>query len=268
MKYTQLFILVLTIGLLTACGKELTTPIEAEKVAIVESYLYAGDSIITVKVSKMLPYSDDTSAAIEYISGLQLLVNGIAMTETATGVYTLQLGDKRIQPGELYSMKFLYFSDTVTSTTIIPDKPVNFSISSGTVYADRMTSTGGMPGTPMEDVALTWDNADTSYYYVLIEYLETSFDYINSNMEDSDLSAVQGISPVSSSGTRLGMRNLYFFGSYRIILFKVNSDFADLYQTATANSNNITNPVTTINNGYGVFTGMASDTVYLEVVEN
>jgi len=48
----------------------------------------------------------------------------------------------------------------------------------------------------------------------------------------------------------------------------VNDDFADLYSQTAVNSNNITNPVTTIKNGFGVFTGMASDTVYLEVNEN
>lgn len=120
----------------------------------------------------------------------------------------------------------------------------------------------------MEDVTLSWDNEDGSYFYVLIEYLESTPDYINSMTADLEPSTTQSIAPMASSGTTIGRRNLYFFGSYRIVLFKINQDFVDLYHYTDVNSNTISNPVTSINNGYGLFTGMASDTVFLEVHEN
>jgi len=256
-------------GILVSCGKELITSITPDNVAIVESYLYTGDSVITLKVSKILPFAVDTSDATEYISGLNPQINGMALTETGSGIYTLNLGDKRIQPGELYVLKFLYASDTVSSSTVIPGKPLNFTISSNTIYTDRITSSGGgMPSGPPADLTLSWNNPDESYYYVLIQYLETTRDYINYRSESLDLSDTTSISPMNTSETRLGTRNLNFFGSYRVILFKVNNDFVDLYQQSSVNSNNITTPVTSIKNGFGVFTGMASDTVFLEVIPN
>ena len=269
MKNILILALSLTMGLLTSCGKELITPITADNVAIVESYLFAGDSVITIKVTKILPFSENYIEATENISGLLLLINGTALTETSSGIYTMPLDEKRIQPGETYFLKFLYASDTVSSTTVIPEKPLNFSISSNEIYTDRITSSGGgMPTSPPADLTLSWENADESYYYVVIQYLENTRDYINYRSESLDLSDTTSISPINTSETRLGTRNLNFFGSYRIILFKVNDDFADLYSQTAVNSNNITNPVTTIKNGFGVFTGMASDTVYLEVNEN
>jgi hypothetical protein len=251
-----------------SCSKDLIKPLDSEKIAIVESYLYSGDSVIRVKVCKVLPFSEDTLDATEYITGLTIQVNGQALTETEPGRYTLPLGQGRIQADSVYSLKFRFFDDTVSSTTVIPALPSNFGISATTVYTDRITSTVGPPGGQMENVDLTWDNADNSYYYLTVEYLESTLDYINSAMADYDLPMAQSIAPVQSSGTHLEMRNLQFFGHYRIVLFKVNKDFVDLYQHIKANSNNITNPVTTIINGYGVFTGMSSDTAYLEVKEN
>lgn len=270
MQKTITFFLILLSGLLWSCGKELTEQLDPESTAIVESYIYAGDSTITIKLTKLLPFSDDTSEAIEYISGLHLQVNSQDLTETGTGIYTLSLGENRIQPGETYNLKFGYYNDTVSSEVIIPEKPANFTISAAYTYADRITSSGGFPGGsgPMEDLDLTWTNDDGSYYYVLIEYLESTPDYINYNMADAEISTIQSIEPMSSSGTSIGMRNLYFFGSYRVILYKVNEDFVDIYQQTETNSTNITNPVSTINNGFGIFTGMASDTVYLDVYEN
>lgn len=269
MKNIFAYILIAAAGLLSSCSKELMPALDSETTAIVESYLYAGDSLITVKLTKLLPFSDGTENATEYITGQHLLINGTELTETGNGIYTLHLGTQRVLPGVTYTLKFPYYSDTVSSETTIPDKPLDFAISSNEIYANRVTSSGGFPGGgPMENLDLTWTNNDASYYYVLIQYLESTPDYINYNTADMDVSTTQSIEPMSSSGTMLGMRNLYFFGSYRIVLFKVNKDFVDLYQQTSANSNNITNPVTTINNGFGVFTGMASDTVFLEVLEN
>lgn len=269
MKKINFPALLVILSLLTSCSKELITPITPDNVPIVESYLYAGDSIITIKVTKILPFSADTIEATEYISGLNLQINGAELTETGSGIYTLSLGSKRIQPGESYVLKFVYASDTISSTTIIPDKPLNYTISSHIIYTDRITSTGGgMPSAPPSDLTLSWENTDESYYYVLIQYMEASRDYINYRSQSLDLSDTTSISPTNTSETRLGTRNLNFFGHYRVILFKVNDEFADLYSQTSVNSNNITNPVSLIKNGFGVFTGMASDTVYLEVRAN
>jgi hypothetical protein len=271
MKYSNLFILPVALMLFNSCSKELMTPITSAETAVVESYLYAGDSVITVQVTNLLPYSDDTIDATSYISGLHLQINGTELTETGNGIYKLQMGSQQIQPGSTYTLKFIYYSDTVSSAATIPDRPVNFRISSNDIYTDRDSGPGGgggMPPDQMEDVSLTWDNTDSSYYYVVIEYLGNPPDYINSAFADADPSTTQGIAPMVSTGTTIGRRNLYFFGSYRIVLFKVNQDFVDLYHYVDVNSNTIADPVTSINNGYGLFTGMASDTVFLEVHEN
>lgn len=257
------------ITLLTSCSKELTTPLDSEKIAVVESYLVAGDSTITVNVSKLLPFSTDTNEVKEYISGLQLQINGYNIKETSTGIYQLKLKNACIEPGITYELKFRYYDDSVTSSTVIPEKPANFALSETILYTDRITSSStGFGGGPMEDIEVTWDNDDDSYYYLMVEYLESTPDYINYLMEDLDISLNQSEAPVQSAGARIGMRNLNFFGHYRVVLFKVNKDFADLYQHLTSNSNNLTNPVTAITNGYGVFTGMSSDTAFIEVREN
>jgi hypothetical protein len=266
MKKYFIFLLI-TCSYLASCSKDLMIPREAGKIAIVESYIHAGDSIIQIKVSKLLPVSDDTLDAIEYISGLSIQVNDSLLTETEPGIYTLSLGGDKVHPGDCYTFRFLFNDDTVSSATTIPAIPEGFSISSSTLNATRITSTSSGFGS-MDEVQLTWINDDASYYYIMIEYLEDIPDYINSNMEDVDLPLVRSVSPTQSNTERLDRRNINFFGTYRIVLLKVNKEFANLYNDIKSNSNNIEDPATSINNGYGVFTGMSSDTVYLEVKES
>ena len=269
MKFRLLFLSVIIItGLLSSCSKDLIDPLDADEIAIVESYIYAGDSSIRVSVSRLLPFSEDTLEVKEGIAGLTLLLNGELMTDIGSGNYQIVPDGGQVLTGIEYTLAFFYGNDSITSTTLVPSKPADFEISDPILYTDRITSSSGFGGGPMEETEITWTNDDDSYYYVTIEYLETTPDLINEEMEDLDIPLIQSVSPVQSSGTRLGMRNLQYFGHYRVVLFRVNQEFADLYHQMSANSNNITDPVTSINNGYGVFTGMSTDTLYIEVREN
>jgi hypothetical protein len=45
-------------------------------------------------------------------------------------------------------------------------------------------------------------------------------------------------------------------------------DYASLYSENSTSSQNLTNPSTSIVNGYGIFTGLNADTLYLNVLEN
>lgn len=58
-----------------------------------------------------------------------------------------------------------------------------------------------------------------------------------------------------------------YYGTHQIILFKLNSEYAALYENSGTTSQSLTVPPTSIVNGYGIFTGINSDTLYIEVVE-
>jgi hypothetical protein len=59
-----------------------------------------------------------------------------------------------------------------------------------------------------------------------------------------------------------------YFGKHRLILYHVLPDYASLYSENSTSSQNLTNPSTSIMNGYGIFTGLNSDTLYFTVNEN
>lgn len=267
-KHAPILLLFISLLGITSCTKELITPITGDNSAVVESYLKAGDSSILVYISKILPYSDDTSEVKEMISGINVFINSTQLTEIDTGIYQLNLNEK-VVAGTTYQLKFEYSGNTITSQTIIPDAPAGFTSSTSDLYVDRITSgTGGGPPSMMDPVELTWSNSDASYYYLMVKYLEDTPDYINSNAAVDDFQFVQSSTPTQESYYKLDQRNISCFGTYRIILYKVNSEFNDVFTKNGSNSNNLVNPNTNITNGFGVFTGMNADTLYLEVIPN
>jgi hypothetical protein len=58
-----------------------------------------------------------------------------------------------------------------------------------------------------------------------------------------------------------------YYGTHRIILYHVLPDYATLYDSNSTSSQNLSNPSTSILNGYGIFTGLNSDTLFVEVTE-
>jgi len=57
------------------------------------------------------------------------------------------------------------------------------------------------------------------------------------------------------------------FGTYQIIVFRVNPEYAALYESSSNSTLSLEEPPTNIVNGLGIFTGVSSDTLYLEVSE-
>lgn len=253
---------------LTSCQKELMTPINGNNAAVVESYIKAGDTTILVYLSKIIPYSDDTSDIKEMIPGINVFINGNQLTEVDTGIYQLQLPHSKVVAGTTYNLQFEYGGNSISSQTVIPEAPENFTISASYIYVDRVTSGTGGPPSMMTPIELNWSNPDGSYYYILVQYLEATPSYINANMANGDFQFVQSSTPSQESSYRLDQRNINCFGSYRIILYKVNTEFNDVFTKNGTNSNNLVNPNTNIINGFGVFTGMNADTLYLEVIPN
>jgi hypothetical protein len=78
---------------------------------------------------------------------------------------------------------------------------------------------------------------------------------------------MRNTAPNTDNAFNISGRDLQFFGTYRIILFTVNKEYAELYENVSSSSNNLTNPVSNIINGWGIFTGINSDTLFLEVKE-
>ncbi len=257
------------IAAFTSCQKELMVPMTSDNTAVVEAYLVAGDTSGYVYVSKILPFSDDTVNIKEMISGLKVYINDELLTEVDSGIYCCKPGSEGFITGNTYNLSFEYGGNTVTSSTIIPVKPTGFASTASIVYATRITEDDSTfhpgPGSMMDEVELTWNNDDLAYHYLMVEYLEDSADYINARLADTEFPFNQATSPTQETYFKIGMQNLRYFGSYRIVLLRVNTEFDDAFTRNGTNSNNLVNPNTNITNGFGLFTGVSSDTVCLEV---
>jgi hypothetical protein len=253
---------------IAGCKKEEDTGFT--DIPIIESYLSEGD-YLNIRVSRQIPFSSNVSYSSDDINHLTINVTRNNIN------YTLQaLGDGKyidssliVAENDFYNLSFNFNSKNVSAYTTVPSKPQNFAESVSEIELERISSSSGPPsfGTQPDPVNLTWDNTDGSYYLVLIENIETTLDPIRDFGGNTPPGNRFRKSPTNASSTEINSMEFQYFGTHRIVLYHVLPDYASLYDDNNTSSQNLTNPSTSIVNGYGIFTGLNSDTLFIEVKE-
>ncbi|WP_229370133.1 DUF4249 domain-containing protein [Fibrivirga algicola] len=261
--------------LLTMAGcTEKTTAIAPDDQPVIEAYLAVGQPM-TVRVTKQIPFSIDTTGQGKPIAGLSISISSGAST------YPLRyIGDGQYQSnpdvkpsvGKTYALSFEYLGQRVTATTQIPTKPVNFQqdVTELIRTAPGMGSGpgGGGPLQQQAAVRLTWQNPTADYYFVVVDNVEAIPVLINQNVNPNRPLAQNRRfrnQPTQSDFDDVQGQSFQYYGKHRMILFHLNPDYAALYKQNSTSTQNIATPPTTVVNGLGIFTGVNTDTLYVNV---
>ncbi len=271
MKLRNTIALYFILFLFTSCIKRDNT--EFTDIPIIESYLKPG-YCLSLTVSRQIPFSSNVKYASDDINNLTITVtnNDVdhILMPLGSGVYVDS--SLIITEGERYDLRFNYNSTIVSAYTEVPSKPVNYEQSDDEISVMRMDSTwtpvgGGMFEMP-DPLELSWTNNDDTYYILVVENMEETLDPVRDFGDDEEIPMGRfRKSPTTASGVRMMSQEFEYFGTHRLILFHVLPDYASLYDENSTSSQNLTNPSTSIINGYGIFTGLNADTLYLEVKE-
>ena len=271
----QMLLVFLLLFLLNACNDN--DQLQFNDVPVVESYL-TSNKPVSLQISRKTAFDENVALSDDDINALQIKIKydnqSRIIPAAGDGLYT----DLAFIPqaGTVYELEFTFNNKTVTSSTQIPSKPVNFEQSVTTIEVQGMTFGGGFGGGPggtrpeMPDpVKLTWTNDDAGYYMVVIENIETAPIAINDfggNEEDAPRRIFRN-EPTQSNQYEIAAMNFQYYGHHRLILFHLNAEYAALYNDNGTTSQNLTNPITNVENGLGIFTGINADTLMINVVE-
>lgn len=259
----RILIILLIIVLLSIFSCEEINLAESDpNVPIIESYITPGN-FLSVKIFKQLIF-DSNDTTIEYLNGLNVKISDgqtlYELQETENGIYNSHEID--ILAEQSLSLEFEYNDKLVSSQTIIPSKPQEFSASANTIEVFSMS--GGFPGSLPEPIDLTWSNPNEEYHMIVVENIEEEPVLVNEDIEEPR----RAFRNAPTKGTTQELRPMTFmyYGQHRIILFKLNPEYAALYEQLGTSSLDITAPPSNIENGLGIFTGVNSDTLFVSVV--
>ena len=249
----------LLLFLLASCGESLMSYDITTETPVVESFLQEGTNEFTVKLYSMEVYLKEDFDLSKPIGGLQLKVNGQNLQETASGTYSLNLGEDIIQGGQNYDLSFEYLGKTISASTSVPKPMSNLRIEA--TYITR-SSTGYYWGTTdTTEIKLTWDDPDRSYYQIYIESPATT-----------DMPTMGGgmvfrrrmMQPFQGNSYTTSSRDFPSTGDYGIYVYRVNKDYVDLYERVS--STDMSNPSSALENAFGIFTAMSVSRIRFQVI--
>ena len=239
-------------------------------IPVVESYL-TQTKPVSVKIARKTPYDYNVALSDENLDLLQVKILFDDQIRIIPSVGNGEYKDDTFIPqeGVKYKLEFEFNNQTVSSSTEILSKPVNFKQSVtqinmlGIDFSTRPPTRPAMP----DPVKLTWTNDDNSYYMVVIENMESAPTAINDYGDREPPGRFFRNAPTQTNQYEIQSMHFQYYGRHRLILYHLNADYAALYNDTGNSSQNLTNPTTNIENGLGIFTGINADTLLVNVIK-
>lgn len=269
----RIIIAILLAAAFSACNKS-TSP-EYNDRPVVTGYLVAGQHPV-IQIARQMSTSSAVATSAEDLNALEVYLTDDGDT------HLLKLSDTvytdttfYVQAGHSYLLSFIYNGKEVTATTVVPSRPTDVAISDTTLGLDKIDATTFSSGPPSggftmpDPIDITWTNNDNSYYMLVAENTTADPELVRDTLSGSFRPAFKFRNqPAIESGTQLRSQSFEYFGRYRLILYHLQPEYATLYENSSNSSQNLTTPVTNVVNGFGIFTGMNTDTLFVNITKN
>lgn len=255
-----------------ACEKQTIEDLET-KTTVVEAYLHAGQSVDSIKITQSFSYAQvDTNITV--LDGLDIILSDssgqYSLTSVGDGFY--QNLDLIVEEDKSYRLEILHEGEKVFAETYVPTKTeAHLSIAEVVIPEIEAGSEPSPPTDTQDPIEISWNNSEGDYYYVVISNIEEEPEYVNGNtataggpprfvfITEPQITDFYAINP---------RRELTQYGTHEIVVFRVNPEYAALYESSGNSTLSLEQAPTNIENGLGIFTGLSSDTLYFEVSKN
>ncbi len=240
-------------------------------ILVVRAFLFAGEPVSDIRITTTVPLvSEDTLGvpvgdATVWLQRDDVRFDLIA-TPGAVGVYHYPGSDLVIGVGEVFELGISRGSESISATTVVPSPPEGFAVSSDVMDVVDLTAGlggrgggrgGGPGGLAFGGVIVRWTNPERDLFFVAVDNLET--DPVQIPAPEFIGRARRFVSaPTPADSTTISQLSLTHLGEHRIRLYRVNQEYADLYEGRVQDSRDLNEPPSNIRGGLGVFSAFSS----------
>ena len=248
---------------------------EIDDLVVVEAFLYAGEPVTNIRLAEVIPLASEDSVAAPISAAEVYLVKEDVryrlVPSDSAGFYHYPEVELSVEAGDVFRLEVAYEGTRITAETVVPPPPTEVMLSNQTLEVTTFGGPGSGGGPPqLQDNALTltWANPSDALHYVVIESLVTGEpEYILPEFIRERFTGFRLItSPTDANFFDVSARALEVFGPHRAVVYRVNQEYADLYENREQDSRDLNEPPTNIEGGLGVFSAFNSEVATFEVV--
>ena len=265
------------ISFITGCEEDGSNSVQ--ELIVLEGYLFQGEPVDSIHLTKAVSFeSGDTIYPPVTNAEVEITWNDIQyeLDNIGNGYYSYNGDALSIVEGQRYIISVISDGIELSATTNVPSVPTGIELSDTIIYVDT-TFAFGFPGqADIEDsgIIVSWNNPDNSYFYILLENTDTSsadIVYDTGDFPGGELpSGRMGMfsfrsEPFQGNEYRINSRSLEKYGRHRLKIYRVNQEYADLYENRNQDSRSLSEPLTNVKNGLGIFTAFSYAEVFFYV---
>lgn len=260
MKGLPVFVFLATI--FCACEKQETSTGNI----IVEAYLYVNrpfDSIkITETVSSEMPFFSNPVINAEVVIESAEKKYRLSDLPNHPGIYQYTGNDFTIEPNTCYNLTVEYKNYELLAQTVTPSGSSCPVLSNDTLVPVETVTPKDIYNTY---AVLSWKSL-TDYTFIMKNYIEKDTVPIEfSSFINSTYLPYYLQQPFLGSVVVIQMQDFKYYGKYKMVVCQVNEDFVNLFEESDERPISLMQE--NINGGLGIFTGIYSDTVLINVVK-
>jgi hypothetical protein len=284
-KYIYLLFTSFILASFISCEEEaIYTPDER---FVLQAYLYANEPVWDVSIKNAVPLTVTDSIG-EPINDavITLYKNDVAYTlvsSSDTGTYQYNGNDLTVDEDDIFSIEAIVGEKTASGTTTVPKSPDGVAMSVENIVLPEI-NVDGVTGRPEFGIMQTlkalidevqmdvvWDNPDNLLHFVVIENAEDNQETIFPDFggkfgSSGGKGSFQRISaPTRESSYEINFTEMQYWGQYIVKVYRVNQEYAALYENLEQDSRDLNEPPTNVKNGLGIFSAFNSQNVYFRV---
>lgn len=250
-----------------------------EDLAVIEAFIFANEPVDNIRVTSTIPLaSTDSIAAPIDDAQLRLIKNGVTYELAARGVdgyYYYPGDDLAVEPGDHFELEMDYLGQRATAETVVPPSPTGVLLDSTILEAPTFNFGGGGPGGGPgggrggfdQGLLVTWDNSGNLLHYVDVRGLEEDHEAIFPDFLGQRIGRFRFISePTRDSFFEINLLILEGIGSHEVRVYRVNQEYADLYENREQDSRDLNEPPNNVDGALGIFSAFNSVSVPFEVI--
>ncbi len=263
-------VLYFLIAMILAACDDSPTDVTDSDLMVVQAFLYADEPVEDVRITTAIPLTS-TATSVTPINDAQVrLIRddvGYDLLPTGTeGYYHYSGDDLNVAVGDNFRIEVIHQGKMASAETTVPTPPQGVEISDDVLYVPEFArGPGGRPS--LSSLEVTWTNPDQLLHFVVIESLDDNAESILPEFAQQRFGGFRFVSlPTGGDTYTINFRVLEVLGPHRARVYRINQEYADLYENRIQDSRDLNEPPANIEGALGVFSAFSSDSVFFQVV--
>jgi hypothetical protein len=257
--------------ILSGCTED--TPLFPDSdLVVVQAYLYAYEPVYDIRLTSTVSIDADTTEAPPVSDAAIILIKSglryaLEPTTDKPGYYHYPGEDLEVALDDQFQLEIQYKDQLISAETVVPKAPEELSISDETLDIIDFFEFGKFDRSFMDSAAVevSWNNEDGALFFIVLDNIEENPIEIVSNYPSFPNRFIS--QPINRNLFRVNFRMVTHYGRHRLKLYRINQEYADLYESRNQDSRDLNEPLTNIENGLGVFSAFNSDSVFFTVIQ-